>query len=394
MNNRLFTFIEIVVIAGLIMAVLYWGGVFKFGPEPTPTPTRPLNPTSPPRPTHTPSSLTPVPTHPPLVAASGLIAFESTRDGNSEIYVMNSDGSDQRNLTQNTADDSLPIWSPDGSRLAFFSTRSGYFEIYILNLADLSTFQVTNSSGTNTAFSPVLAWSPDGQYLLAARTDPWAVRGYHHPASLDQIRTDNFQVTTLAEFEQAMIINLSWSPDSRHIAVHISTPNSYGIQIGDISVAPFELTTTDNCFAGAWAKDGKFSCYSDTNLYSLDVTSWIKDFIMAAPGIEDIAWSPDGKYLLSIDYAYNSDDQVFRVILPENSGLSDPLFERANIIANYTNQGEVPFSGSSDGQWLTYDSTENNRSNIYIVNIFETENPIQLTQDEGNNYAPQWQPQP
>jgi Tol biopolymer transport system component len=307
---------------------------------------------------------------------------------------MNADGSDQRNLTQNLADDSLPIWSPDGTQLAFFSTRTGYFEIHIINLADASVTQVTDTSGTNTAYVPILAWSPDGRYLLAARTDPWAVRGYHHHISLDLIRTDNFQVTTLSQFEQALVINLSWSPDSRYIAVHLSTPNSYGIQIGNLSVTPFELRPTDNCFAGGWTHDGNFSCYSDTNLYSLDVTAWTKDFIVAAPDIEDIAWSPDGKYLFSIDYAYSTDDQVFRVILPENSGLNDPLFKQDNIMADYTDRGDVPFSGSSTGQWLTYDSTENNQSNIYILNIFDAENPIQLTRNSNNNYAPQWQPQP
>ena len=40
------------------------------------------------------------------------IAFESYRDGNREIYEMNSDGSNQINITNNTADDMDPAWSP------------------------------------------------------------------------------------------------------------------------------------------------------------------------------------------------------------------------------------------------------------------------------------------
>jgi Tol biopolymer transport system component len=58
----------------------------------------------------------------------------------------------------------------------------------------------------------------------------------------------------------------------------------------------------------------------------------------------------------------------------------------------YIERMSLPFSWSPDSQWLTYDSTENNQSNIYIVNIFDAENPIQLTHAGGNNYAPQWQP--
>jgi TolB protein len=40
------------------------------------------------------------------------IAFESDRDGNNEIYVMNADGSNQTRLTNNPADDTEPSWSP------------------------------------------------------------------------------------------------------------------------------------------------------------------------------------------------------------------------------------------------------------------------------------------
>ena len=47
------------------------------------------------------------------------IAFTSNRDGNWEIYVMDADGSNQRNLTNNPAEDWSPAWSPDGQRIAF-----------------------------------------------------------------------------------------------------------------------------------------------------------------------------------------------------------------------------------------------------------------------------------
>ena len=58
-------------------------------------------------------------------ATSPSIAFTSNRDGNYEIYVMNSDGSGQTNLTNNSAADSCPAWSPDGQRIAFDSYRDG-----------------------------------------------------------------------------------------------------------------------------------------------------------------------------------------------------------------------------------------------------------------------------
>ena len=51
-----------------------------------------------------------------LVARRQQIAFNSDRDGNNEIYVMNADGTGQTRLTNNADGDDQPAWSPDGSR--------------------------------------------------------------------------------------------------------------------------------------------------------------------------------------------------------------------------------------------------------------------------------------
>ena len=61
------------------------------------------------------------------------IAFRSTRNGNREIYVMNADGSGKRNLTRHPAQDSSPSWSPDGRRIAFVSNRDGRLEAHVMN---------------------------------------------------------------------------------------------------------------------------------------------------------------------------------------------------------------------------------------------------------------------
>jgi Tol biopolymer transport system component len=62
------------------------------------------------------------------------IAFETDRDGNSEIYVMNADGSGQHRLTWHPAGSGYPDWSPGGNRIAFESGRAGgWWQIYVMD---------------------------------------------------------------------------------------------------------------------------------------------------------------------------------------------------------------------------------------------------------------------
>ena len=62
-----------------------------------------------------------------------IVAFVSIRDGNGEIYIMESDGSRQLRLTTNGADDLGPVWSPDGNQMAFVSHLYGPSEIFIMD---------------------------------------------------------------------------------------------------------------------------------------------------------------------------------------------------------------------------------------------------------------------
>ena len=86
------------------------------------------------------------------------IAFYSDRDGNYEIYVMDADGSNPTNLTNNPANDGAQAWSPDGSKIAFGSSRDGNMEIYIMDTDGSNPTNLTN----NPAWDDFPAWSPSG----------------------------------------------------------------------------------------------------------------------------------------------------------------------------------------------------------------------------------------
>ena len=50
------------------------------------------------------------------------------------VIVMDADGSNQINLTNNDVWDDFPNWSPDGTRIAFASARDGNSEIYVIDV--------------------------------------------------------------------------------------------------------------------------------------------------------------------------------------------------------------------------------------------------------------------
>jgi dipeptidyl aminopeptidase/acylaminoacyl peptidase len=62
------------------------------------------------------------------------IALHESR-WNNEIYLMSADGSTSMNLTNNSADDQRPTWSPDAA-IAFSTNRDGNREIYVMKVMD------------------------------------------------------------------------------------------------------------------------------------------------------------------------------------------------------------------------------------------------------------------
>jgi Tol biopolymer transport system component len=93
-----------------------------------------------------------------------------------QLWVMDSDGSNNRVLSQTASGQGGPIafdpeWSPDGSKIAFYNgpdINAGFFDIYVIDPDGSNLRKLTNSSGDISHGSPT--WSPNSQWIAWDRS--------------------------------------------------------------------------------------------------------------------------------------------------------------------------------------------------------------------------------
>jgi len=108
------------------------------------------------------------PTDSALVSYRELLTQRLVRPNRMELWVMNADGSGQRQITQLGGANFGPSWTPDGRRLIFSSNytqpHSGNFDLYLVNLDGTGLERVTTSD----TFDGFPMFSPDGRKLVWA----------------------------------------------------------------------------------------------------------------------------------------------------------------------------------------------------------------------------------
>jgi hypothetical protein len=305
------------------------GGELVASPRPEPTAAPPLA-----APATRELLVTPSPTAPVVVAGElPAIAYQvNTRAANNwDVWLMNSDGSQRSQLTDDGADDTSPVWSPDGSKIAFVSYRDGNAEIYVTSTLGGEAINLTQHPAKD--WNP--AWSPDGEWIaFASLRDSlyW---------ELYLMRADGSEVTRLTWWDDASDVEPTWGPDGQRLAFaskrdgnwELYVINRDGSGLARLTDHPADDTSP------AWSLDGTRIAFESTRDGNVEI------YVMPAAGGEAVnlsnapfaddhgpSWSPDGHRLAF----YSNRDREWDIYVMNDDGS-----EAARLTGDQTND-QVP----------------------------------------------------
>ena len=249
------------------------------------------------------------------------IAFTNDRDGNWDIYVMNSDGSGETRLTERSGYDWGPVWSPDGQLIAFASERNGDWNIFVMNADGSGVTQLTNHPG----YDVEPAWSASGEQIAFSST------GDEGP-DIYVMNADGSGVTQLTN-HPGYDVEPAWSPDGRLIAFASDRDaNVDTVETGDIYVMNADGSDvrrlTDNPLqdrSPAWSPGGRQIAFSssrdgDSDIYVMNADgSGVRRLTDNPEWDGSPAWSPGGR---QIAFSSNRDgDSDIYVMNADGSGV-------------------------------------------------------------------------
>ena len=279
------------------------------------------------------------------------IVFSSYRDGNTEIYIMNADGSNQTRLTNNPAADEYPSWSPDGKKIAFGSNRDGNNEVYIMNADGSNQTNLTD----NPAYDLGPSWSPDGKKIAFASERDGNVDVFI-------MNTDGSNQTRLTN-NPAADVKPQWSPDGKKIAFQTTRNGKEDVYVMN-SDGSNETRLTNNPASDlglSWSPDGKkiaFASrrdgnseifYGNTEIYIMNADGSNQTRLTNNPSFDMVpCWSPDGKkiafYSLRNDVPPEKDERLWYEMNAEIYVMNADGSEQKNITNNPAYDGYPSWS--------------------------------------------------
>ncbi len=349
-------------------------------PTPTPVPT-PVPPTTTPIPPTATTALTLTSVPPTPTPVGSQIVFVSDRDGNSEIYVMNADGSGQARLTYHKADDNWPSMSPDGMRIVFVSDRDEpnplacslkngcNTELYMVNTDGTGLMRLTDNPGRESF--PV--WSPDGTQIAFHSNrdtigDVFVMNiGGSGQTNLTKGRGYDFYPVWVPDRPQIVFLS---ARDGGFQFYMVNTDGS-GLTMLDSGLPPSELTPSQ---LRNWALTEEYQYY----LYDGDSWKTIQDSGSALG--EFPTWSPDGT---QIAFHSNRDGNMEIYVMDAN------LSELTRLTNNEAN--DMFPTWSPDGSQIAFHSNRDGNVEIYVMNADST-NLRRLTDNLATDCLPGWYP--
>lgn len=322
------------------------------------------------------------------------IVFASNREGNYDIYVMNTDGSGLANLTAHEADDTQPTWSPDRQRIAFVSDRGDNETVYLLQMSTLDVRPLTNT--LRHATSPV--WSPDGKYIACVVYDDDTDTSKDSDGELALVSIEDGSVTILKQVLKGED-NLAWSPDGSKLAFSARDSTSANAN-RDIFVINTDgsgpvVNLTNNLAdddAPAWSPQGTRLAFQTDRQGNFDVYVMNADGLAPTRLTDDSAfdglpsWSSDGTHIIFVSNRDGSND-IYS--MPDNGSKQVSL---APHRGNDTDPAWQPLVRRQPVDQIIFAAERNKMKDIFVTTIAGS-GLINLTNDPTtDDITPDWSP--
>lgn len=312
----------------------------------------------------------------------GIIAFlgKPTSTNDTEIFVVDADGRNLRQLTDNTTDETALSWSPTG-RLAFLSHEFGSYGIYLINADGTDFHRLPNPD----AMHGRPKWSPDGRQLVYYVID--ATGG----SDIFVMRADG-SVLRLTD-DPVPDSDPVWSPDGRQIA-YVSQQEQDDLEIYTVNPDGTDRQRlTDNDYTDYvinWSPDSRRIAFqswrtdqSKIYLMNADGTD-VRQLTFGDTGEIIVGWSPDGQQLA---YTSRSGD-IEQLYIMDMSCVNVP--ESCQTDARPLPANVSGFAWSPDGSANAHTVWENwDHIDLYVTDRYGNTHP--LTQG-GVNMLPEWWP--
>jgi eukaryotic-like serine/threonine-protein kinase len=225
-----------------------------------------------------------VATHQHISPDGQWLVFNSLGDRQEDLFVMRRDGSGLRQLTNDPFKDRTPRWSPDGRHIIFFTDRTGRYELWQINPDGREAKQLTWTTGAGINISH---WSPDGRAILCSLQkgppflfDPALPWSRQTPQSLPTAGLpEGFWVT-------------SWSADGQKLIGHVN-----GIFTYSFATQKYERLTEAGYWPH-WLNDRRHVLFTEADkLKLLDTeTRQVSELLSTAPWqLECISVSKDNR---------------------------------------------------------------------------------------------------